>query len=1512
MPTFNDIAVRLYRRLFGAPGQPQKQQAETVLDGSTAVALTEASICDSAALGGSFPASIQDYSWRHSVEQQVNNSFDHTPDTLQADGPRGALAGAMGQCMTGRRSTVFLSSSDLAAAQDLLNRASGQHLPLVVHVTNHALGAQGNSAGSGHQGFHLSSDSGCFSLFASSVQEAIDYSLIARRVAETALIPGLVIMDSEATALSAQDVSLPSADLARGYLGDPDDPMDAATPTQQMLFGETRPRVPHWFDLDRPLMQGTLQSSRDYALGVAANAPYFQAHLPELMAQAFDDFARHTGRRHKALSADHMDNAQIALVAQGSAIETARAVARHLRDTQKLKVGVLGINCLRPLPGARLVSALKGSRHVLVLECQSISVTEDPPLLRELRSAFGRALENRLYAADTHVGYPRLEPDKQPRLHPVSYGIGGLALAAADLVSLCTQVSSLGAQPVYLGIDFHSDSNRHPKRRVMLDRVRRAYPGINRLGLRERSKSAELRPGESLSLRILRPARGGAETLLADIGSLLHRITRSTLRTRTDLQWDDWDNWYSDILVYRGNDGEYPGDDLTADIAIATSADNLQRCPLHEQLVQGGTLLLPLTGQGPQLAADTLAAVQRLQLTVFALAKNEPPEQDALSVLHSRQYDRAHLLGGLFGVLLQTGKITANEKKILNAWEAHLQAQETAAGTDLLDAFQAGLDALQRLSFEQIECLDRPLALDAPMVVRQLDSGDERIDSLPRFWDQVGVLYRNNEQQDLTADPYMGCAVVPPLSATFRDFSYSRRFLPAFEPAACDACGACWRECPDSAIAVSALTPTVLMDTAISLTGSDALRPLAAKLAARIGVIGRSGDLKAAEARDLITMAWQWLQGKAALADDRLKTAQAAIEAVCNKLDGMPLAFTGTLFHDAEKVHKDGGELLFLSINPDSCKGCGLCITACPNDALDSRVQSREGNQQAKILWQLWEQIPDTPSATIERVVQNGSMEPLAGLMMSRYCAQAMGGGDGAEAGAGDKMALRLALAATEYQQQPLQLRFSHQLEEAAEQINQHIRNTLSDALPTDELEDLERRLQQTDAEQINLGALSRDDEQTIDASRLRRLVHLYQALRDTHWRLSSGRHKLGRARASLVVAGEQTGSWAGAFPNNPFQIPVALDFSGDGARLAAGLLRGQQAATENALHLLQQAQAELAGKAVPLRQDWHDLSPQEQQLCQPLILVGSESELAGQGLAQISSLLGSDQPIKILVLSDLDLGLDTSGFAAHSRARSQDPKGELALTALAHRSAYVAQCSLAAPAHYHRVLRQALRFSGPALIRVHAPSPERHGFASDRTLAQARRALEGRVMPLFSYHPQTEGVFGSRVSLQDNPAEKLPWVTDEQQQPLTPLDWAAGERRFKRHFVALDSDDPMPVPALQWLQLDAGQRQRQTPCYETGEGEQLTRYRVSLALMAAVEQRQHAWRTLQELAGEVTPFTEQVQLEAEQQVASEHAQQLSTLEQEKQAQLEQQKVQLQDDMARQIRDRLLGLTGYK
>jgi pyruvate-ferredoxin/flavodoxin oxidoreductase len=383
-----------------------------------------------------------------------------------------------------------------------------------------------------------------------------------------------------------------------------------------------------------------------------------------------------------------------------------------------------------------------------------------------------------------------------------------------------------------------------------------------------------------------------------------------------------------------------------------------------------------------------------------------------------------------------------------------------------------------------------------------------------------------------------------------------------------------------------------------------------------------------------------------------------------------------------------------------------------------------------------------------------------------------------------------------------------------------------------------------------------------------------------------------------MVVAGATAKSWAARFPRNPFSVPLTVDLAGNGADLAIGLLEGLLADRVAETRLARHAELLLeAPDDLPVRErdlaalTWRDLSADELALCPPILVLGGPDGLGGEELAGLSRLLTSGLPVKIVLLDGCDLPL-----------RGADP----ALLAMSHRVPFVLSASVAHPGHLFDGVTAALAFAGPALIRVHAPSPSRHGFDENATVDRARLAVRSRVHPLLRYDPSAEGAFGLRLSLEGNPDLERRWAVDDEGRALTPAHWAAGERRYEGLFR--DSGEANTTAMEEFSEFSLDVRGSTIPTVPGPNGRSLA---VGETLLAAVEERAGFWGTLQELCGVSTPFTAGVREQVGAELDEKHRQELAALEAEHQVKLEAVRRDQAASQAARLRDRLLQLAGH-
>ena len=120
-------------------------------------------------------------------------------------------------------------------------------------------------------------------------------------------------------------------------------------------------------------------------------------------------------------------------------------------------------------------------------------------------------------------------------------------------------------------------------------------------------------------------------------------------------------------------------------------------------------------------------------------------------------------------------------------------------------------------------------------------------------------------------------------------------------------------------------------------------------------------------------------------------------------LADFPLAKTAPFFDLPESKEKGSGGLLSITVNPETCKGCDVCVAVCDDGALISVRQTDEMQETLEANWKLWKNLPETD----DRYIRISSLEESIGVMPSLLLKQSnymsMLGGDNACMGCGEK-----------------------------------------------------------------------------------------------------------------------------------------------------------------------------------------------------------------------------------------------------------------------------------------------------------------------------------------------------------------------------------------------------------------------------------------------------------------------------------------------------------------------------
>ncbi|MEZ5361445.1 MAG: thiamine pyrophosphate-dependent enzyme [Bryobacterales bacterium] len=322
-------------------------------------------------------------------------------------------------------------------------------------------------------------------------------------------------------------------------------------------------------------------------------------------------------------------------------------------------------------------------------------------------------------------------------------------------------------------------------------------------------------------------------------------------------------------------------------------------------------------------------------------------------------------------------------------------------------------------------------------------------------------------------------------------------------------------------------------------------------------------------------------------------------------------------------------------------------------------------------------------------------------------------------------------------------------------------------------------------------------------------------------------------------------------------------------------------------------AELELSGKYNPgeddekLRYfDWRTFSDEEWDLCPPVVAVGGDGAMYDIGFQNLSRLMASGKPIKVLVVdtqvySNTGGQACTSGFigqisdmAQFGKAiqGKQEPRKEIGLIAMAHRTTYVMQSTIAHPSHMIEGFIQGLKTRRPALFNIYSSCQPEHGIGDDMSSHQAKLAVESRAYPLFRYNPDLGKTPEECLELDSNPALEDDWpsYTLKYQQggrekelavPMTFADFAITEARFRKHFRMAPQEtwtDDM-VPLAEFLDLAEDEREGKFPfVWSVDRKDKLTRLLLDKSMVESAEDRRDFWRMLRALAG-VSKQVEQV-----------------------------------------------------
>ncbi|MFH0935000.1 MAG: 2-oxoacid:acceptor oxidoreductase family protein, partial [Pseudomonadota bacterium] len=972
-----------------------------------------------------------------------------------------------------------------------------------------------------------------------------------------------------------EPVMVPERELVEEYLGLADDIIDTPTPAQKMLYGPKRRRIPAIWDVDNPMQTGVVQNQDAYMQAVAAQRPYFFEHIPALSEQCMDEFFALTGRRYNRVASYRCDDADYIILGMGSMVVQAEAVADWLRENRKIKVGVVNLTMFRPFPGELLGKILKGKAGVAVLERTDQPLSEDLPVMREVRATLTKCLENG--RDKSYPEYAAYESAKDmPPLYSGCYGLGSRDLQPEGLIAAVeNMLPGAGRRKFYyLSVDFLRDESATPKQEVHQQQLKDAYPNIKAMALRG-SENPNLMPKGAIAVRMHSIGGWGMVTTGKNVAMTLVDLLGWDIKANPKYGSEKKGQPTTYYLSAAPEPNRINCEYTHVDVVMSPDPQVFGHTNAVDGLNQGGVFIIQCSMDSAEALWESFPMhiqkyifdnkIRVFYLDAFKIAREESSNVDLQLRMQGNAFQ-----GAFFHASDVKERAGLSEETLFTAIEKQLEDKFGKKGKrvveDNLRVVRRGYEELQEIAPELMKVGQRAQAAgkaapSMPVMLKRLPEGDGGVSDVHRFWEQTGSFYMQGKGSDNLVDPFIGLSVIPAVTGVYRDMTGVRFEHPEWKAENCTACGECYTVCPDSAIPGLVSTSSDVLDTAIRRieTGGRPtrfLRKFSRAIDKKLrGALEKDGLDVHALLANAITEAFA---EDATQGEDRTRL-EAELNLLREEIGGFKFATTKPYWTQKEKKEKGAGGLFSITINPYTCKGCALCVEVCDDDALTMVTQTPETIQTLRDDWGFWLDLPTTPPQFSRIDDLDEKVGALETLLLDKRNYLSLVSGDGACLGCGEKSTIHLFTGAVTALMQPRVKKFLAKIDKLIVDLENHVRLKLSETVDLTDTQALMQAVQNNSGRDLTLANLSESILQKhpgrpIDPQWLKRVSQMLEKLKDLRWRYMEGTTGQGRAEMGIVNSTGCTSVWASTYPFNPYPFPWTSHLFQDSPSVALGL----------------------------------------------------------------------------------------------------------------------------------------------------------------------------------------------------------------------------------------------------------------------------------------------------------------------------------------------------------------------
>jgi len=308
------------------------------------------------------------------------NVWGTVPLVIEMQSEAGAAGAVHGALQRGALTTTFTASQGLLLMIPNMFKIAGELTSSVFHIAARTVATHALSIFGDHSDVMAARATGWAMLFAGSVQEVMDFALIAQASTLETRVPFLHVLDGFRTSHEIQKIERLSDDDIRQMMDD-------------ALVRAHRERA---LSPDRPFIRGTAQNPDVFFQSREAVNPFYRV-TPDVVQAVMDRFANVVGRQYHLFDYVGAPDAERVIVLMGSGAETAEETVNALTDRGE-KVGAVKVRLYRPFSVDHFLDVLPPTTRVIA----ALDRTKEPgavgePLYQDVATAISEGVARNLF-----------------------------------------------------------------------------------------------------------------------------------------------------------------------------------------------------------------------------------------------------------------------------------------------------------------------------------------------------------------------------------------------------------------------------------------------------------------------------------------------------------------------------------------------------------------------------------------------------------------------------------------------------------------------------------------------------------------------------------------------------------------------------------------------------------------------------------------------------------------------------------------------------------------------------------------------------------------------------------------------------------------------------------------------------------------------------------------------------------------------------------------------------------